>query len=122
MSSTPRWHRPLLPGELRDDADGRRSARDWVVDAVMALVALVVGLAVLADSWDAHSPAMRVVDVAIGLASFVALRWRRARPDAVGALTAAASICSAFAGGPALVAGFNVALRGSRRGSSSSSP
>ena len=24
MASTPRWHRALLPGELRDDPDGRR--------------------------------------------------------------------------------------------------
>jgi hypothetical protein len=31
----PRWQRMLLPGELRDGARGRRSARDWVVDLAM---------------------------------------------------------------------------------------
>jgi hypothetical protein len=34
-AALPRWQRLLLPGELRDDARGRRSARDWVVDLEM---------------------------------------------------------------------------------------
>ena len=35
----PRWQRMLLPGELRDGARGRRSARDWVVDVAMYAIA-----------------------------------------------------------------------------------
>jgi signal transduction histidine kinase len=116
MTSTPRWHDALLPGELRDDPKGRRSARDWLVDVVMYLVAAGVGIAVLLDSWKQHGDWALLLDIALGLAAFVPLWWRRARPNAVGAITAAASIVSGLAAGPALLGAFNVALRGSRRG------
>lgn len=115
MTSTPRWHHALLPGALREHHDGRRSARDWLVDAAMLAIAVGVGLFVLLDSWSEHGQAMALVDIALGAASLVALWWRRSHPAAVGVLTAAASVISGLAGGPALVAGFNVALRGSRR-------
>jgi signal transduction histidine kinase len=113
--STPRWHHQLLPGELREHPDGRRSARDWIVDALMYLVAFGIGVAALADTWDAHGDVMAIVDVGLGVAALIALWWRRSHPGRVGVLTVAASIVSAAAGGPGLVAGFNVALRGSRR-------
>jgi signal transduction histidine kinase len=116
MTSTPRWHDALLPGELRDDPKGRRSARDWLVDVLMYLIAVGVGIAVLLDTWKQHGDWALLLDIALGLAAFVALWWRRARPDAVGAITAAASIVSGLAAGPALLGAFNVALRGSRRG------
>ena len=115
MASTPRWHRALLPGDLRDDPDGR-SPRDWIVDAIMVLVAIGVGMVVFADSESAHSEGMAFLDVILGVVALIALWWRRRYPAAVGVFTASLSIVSAFAGGPALIAGFNVALRGSRRG------
>ena len=115
MTSTPRWHNPLLPGDLRDNPDGRRSARDWVVDVVMYLIAFGVGIAVAADTWDEHGHLMMLVDLVLGVACLILLWWRRSRPGRIGVLTAAASIVSALAAGPALVAGFNVALRGTRR-------
>ena len=115
MTTTPRWHNALLPGELRDHPDGRRSARDWVVDALMYLIAIGVGTAVAADTWDEHSEPMMLVDIVLGLACLVALWWRRSRPGAVGVLTTTASIVSGLAAGPALIAGFNVAVRGTRR-------
>jgi signal transduction histidine kinase len=115
MTTTPRWHHTLLPGELRDNPDGRRSARDWVVDVLLYLIALGIGAVVLAESWEEHGDAMVLVDLALGVASLVALWWRRSHPGAVGVLTAAASIVSAAAAGPWVVAGFNVALRGTRR-------
>jgi len=115
MTSTPRWHLPLLPGELRDDADGRRSARDWFVDALMLAIAVTVGGIVLAESWDQHSDALLVVDFVLGAASLVGLWWRRSHPGPVGVLTALASGISATAAGPALIAAFNVALRGTWR-------
>jgi signal transduction histidine kinase len=116
MTSTPRWHDALLPGELRDGPTGRRSARDWLVDVLMYVIAVGVGVVVLADSWEQHSDWMLLLDVGLGLAALVLLWWRRARPTAVGVATAAASIVSGLAAGPALLGAFNVALRGSRRG------
>ncbi len=115
MTSITRWHHALLPGELREEADGRRSARDWLVDVLMLLIAIGVGLFVLLTTREAHSDGMLLLDVALGLASLMALWWRRSHPGAVGVITAAASVVSGLAGGPALIAGFNVALRGSRR-------
>jgi signal transduction histidine kinase len=115
MTTMPRWHHALLPGELRDDPDGRRSARDWVVDALMYLIALGIGIGILADTWDDHGDVMLLVDIVFGVASLIALWWRRSHPGTVGVLTAAASIVSAAAAGPWVVATFNVALRGTRR-------
>jgi signal transduction histidine kinase len=110
-----RWQEALLPGELQEQPDGRRSARDWVVDVVMYLIAIGVGTVVAADSWDEHSEPLMLLDLVLGVAALISLWWRRSRPGAVGVLTAAASIVSGLAAGPALLAGFNVALRGTRR-------
>jgi hypothetical protein len=63
MTSSPRRHDALLPGELRDDPRGRRSARDWVVDVVMYLIAVGVGLAVLLDTWKLHGHWMAGLDI-----------------------------------------------------------
>jgi signal transduction histidine kinase len=115
MTTTPRWHHALLPGELRENPDGRRSPRDWIVDALMFLVAFSVGAAVLADTWNEHGDFMALVDIVLGFVSLIALWWRRTHPGPVGVLTAVASIASASAAGPTLVAGFNVALRGTRK-------
>jgi signal transduction histidine kinase len=112
----PRWQRMLLPGELRGGADGRRSARDWVVDAVMYVVAAGVSTLVLAETWADHSSLAIAVDLALGAVAFVALWFRRSHPMAVGVVAGVASMVSATAGGPALIALFNVAIRGSRQG------
>jgi len=114
--SQPRRNLLLLPGELREGHDARRSTRDWIVDVLMFLIAIAIGVAVLADTWEEHSELALAVDVAVGLAALVALWWRRPHADAVGALAVGASIFSALAAGPGLVAVFNSALRGSRRG------
>jgi signal transduction histidine kinase len=111
----PRWQRMLLPGELRDGGRGRRSARDWVVDLAMyasaaGLSALVVG----ATAGD-HSELEWVIDAVLGAIAFVAVWFRRSHPLAVGVVTGVCSVASALAGGPALVALFNVAVRGTRR-------
>ncbi len=113
---TTRWHHQLLPGELRDAPDGRRSARDWVVDATMYVLAVGIGALVLADSWDEHSSLLLVVDIALGVGCLGLLWWRRSHPDELGVVTTIASAVSGFAAGPGLIAGFNVALRGSRGG------
>jgi signal transduction histidine kinase len=110
------WHHQLLPGELRDEPDGRRSARDWIVDVTMYLVAVGIGLLVLIDTWDAHSEWLAVVDIALGVGGLILLWWRRSHPDEVGIALTIAGTVSGFAAGPGLIAAFNVALRGSRGG------
>ena len=83
----------------------------------MCSIAVGVGIAVFADSEDRHGEGMAFLDVMLGVVALIALVVAPAlRPPAVGVFTAALSIVSAFAAGPALIAGFNVALRGSRRG------
>jgi signal transduction histidine kinase len=111
----PRWQRMLLPGELRGGADGRRSARDWVVDLAMYAVAIGLSALVLAGTWSDHSGVALAVDFALGAVSFVALWFRRSHPLAVGLIAGGASLISGAAGGPALLALFNVAIRASRR-------
>src|SRR5215217_3259383 len=55
-------------------------------------------------------------DAALGVATIVALWWRRRRPAAIGVAATLASIVSASAGGAALVALFSATLRASRTG------
>ena len=111
----PRWQRMLLPGELRGGVDGRRSARDWVVDLAMYAVAAGLSALVLTATWSDHSGPAIAVDFALGLVAFVALWFRRSHPVAVGLITGVCSLASGAAGGPALLALFNVAIRASRR-------
>jgi signal transduction histidine kinase len=55
------------------------------------------------------------VDFALGVVAFVALWFRRSHPVAVGVVAGVCSLASGTAGGPALIALFNVAIRASRR-------
>jgi signal transduction histidine kinase len=111
----PRWQRMLLPGELRDGARGRRSARDWVVDVAMYVIAAGISALVLGSTAGDHSELEIAVDLALGVVAFVALWFRRSHPVAVGVTTGVCSLASGTAGGPALLALFNVAIRASRR-------
>ena len=105
----------LLPGELRDAPDGRRSPRDWIVDVVLFVFAAAVGAALLADD---------VVRTTATLAGRARHR-RRGRGAAwrcgSGARTRSPSPCSPVGGlsrargGRGLVALFNAALRAPRR-------
>jgi signal transduction histidine kinase len=58
---------------------------------------------------------LKVVDLVLGAAAFAALWWRRRYPGRLGVAAALAAVVSAAAAGPAVIAGFNVAVRGSRR-------
>ena len=106
---------PLLPGELRDAPDGRRSPRDWLVDAALFVLAAAVGLVLLEDGWSEHSTLGAVLDVVAGIASLLALWVRRSHPVAVALFTLVAALFSGLAAGASLVALFNAALRASRR-------
>jgi signal transduction histidine kinase len=105
----------LLPGELREAPDGRRSARDWVVDVALFAVAVGLGVALLADGWSEHSELGAVLDIVAGIVSLLALWVRRTRPVAVAVIGLVAAIFSGLAAGASLVALFNAALRASRR-------
>jgi signal transduction histidine kinase len=77
-------------------------------------VAIGLSTLVLASTWSDHSGLALAVDFALGAVSFVALWFRRSHPLAVGVIAGSASLVSGAAGGPALLALFNVAIRASR--------
>ena len=58
---------PLLPGELRDAPDGRRSVRDWIVDVALFVLAAGFGLVLLEATWSGHGELAGVFDVAAGI-------------------------------------------------------
>jgi signal transduction histidine kinase len=115
QSSVPRWQRAVLPSALLETGQGRRSARDWVVDVVMFALGIGIGVVVLVSTWDDHGTIEAVIDIAIGAVACVSLWVRRSRPAAVAVFTAVASIFSALAAGPAGFALFNAAIRTSAR-------
>jgi signal transduction histidine kinase len=102
------WMLPAEPG-------GKRTPRDWIVDATMLASALALGGATLGGSEARHSETMLFVDLVVGLLCFIPLWWRRRFPFAVALATIPPGAISAMAAGPGLIALFNVALRGSRR-------
>jgi signal transduction histidine kinase len=110
-----RWQRSLLPGSMVDGPGADRSLRDWAVDALVTVVALGVGILAAHDTWDRHGTAARVLDVALGLASLVALWDRRRHPVGVAAFVIPAATVSALSGGAGLVVLFNAAIRCDRR-------
>ena len=112
MSDT-RWQ--MLPGGLLEEPGAKRSTRDWIVDAVMLLVALAIGAFTLCGTENQHSEDMVFFDLVIGLLAIIPLWWRRRWPFAVALITILPGFVSAFAAGAGLIGLFNVALRGSRR-------
>jgi signal transduction histidine kinase len=108
-----RWQ--MLPGGLLEESGGRRSTRDWIVDATMLVIALSVGALALVGTEARHSDEWVFFDLVIGLATLVPLWWRRQYPFAVALATIIPGAISAFAAGAGLIGLFNVAMRGSRR-------
>jgi signal transduction histidine kinase len=107
----PGWQQALLPGALRAAPDSRRSARDWVVDVTMFLLALTIGAIVLSDSWDSHTAVTLAIDVAAGIGACVALWWRRSHPVAIAVGTGVLGVVFAFPAGAGLLAFFSAVLR-----------
>jgi signal transduction histidine kinase len=103
-----RW---LLSGGLLGSGDTRRSVRDWVVDALIVVVAVAAGIYLLRSTWDQHSDAMKVIDVTLGTLACVALGWRRERPGTVALIAIPVSAVSGLAGMATLPALFNAAIR-----------
>jgi signal transduction histidine kinase len=113
--TVPRWQRLLLPSSMLDEPSGRRSVRDWVVDAAMFVLALGIGALVLGETWKDHHDIEAAFDIAIGAVAALSLWWRRSHPVAVAVLSSLAAIVSAFAGGAGVMALFNAAIRTSGR-------
>src|SRR4051794_26571954 len=105
------WQRPLLPAAVLAESDGRRTPRDWVVDALMYLTCGAFGIAILASTAPERSDLTMVLDLICGLVAFAALWGRRRHPWHVALVVVALSGFSALAAGASLAAIFNAALR-----------
>jgi signal transduction histidine kinase len=98
-----------------DGPGAERSLRDWGVDSLVTVVALLIGVIALHDTWNQHGVALKVIDVVLGLASLAALWDRRRHPVGVAAFVVPASAISSLAGCAGLVVLFNAAIRCGRR-------
>src|SRR3954452_17778594 len=105
----------MLPGGLLEEPGARRSARDWIVDVTMTLLAVAIGVFVYGSSEDQHSDLQDLLDLVFGVIAVVSLWWRRRWPLAVAIVTLAPGFISAWSAVAGLIAMFTVALRVSRR-------
>jgi signal transduction histidine kinase len=105
------WQRPLLPAAVLAESDGRRTPRDWIVDALLYAVCAGFGIAVLGSTAAERSEDTMFLDAALGMVAFAALFWRRSHPGHVAVITIVLAGFSALAAGVSLVAVFNGALR-----------
>jgi signal transduction histidine kinase len=113
----------MLPGELARAADlqdprpgaaGRRTARDWAVDLTLfmlaALVAVFEQAAVMLPNTFELPTWLRIVDPVLGVATCLALWWRRRFPVATAVFAGIAASMSNTATGALAVLLFSVAL------------
>ena len=106
----------MLPGSLfQDPGTEKRTLRDWLVDILMFLLALGIGIAVIADGAKQHGDVTWVIEVICGPIALLALWWRRSHPVAVGVIAISLGAVSGLAAGAGTAALFNLAVRGSRR-------
>jgi signal transduction histidine kinase len=108
---TARWQRALLPGDVRGRGAGGRTARDWFVDVVCFLLAIGITAALLSDTWDEHSVALRWVECVSAVAACLALWWRRSHPLAVALATGIPGCFLAGPAGAAVIALFGAVIR-----------
>jgi signal transduction histidine kinase len=109
--AVPRWQRLVLPSSMLHEQGGRRSVRDWVVDLLMFALALGLGALALGETWGDHHDVETVIDILVGVVASLAVWWRRSHPAGLAIVTSVAAIFSALAGGAAVVALFNAAIR-----------
>jgi len=102
-------------GEVRH---GRRSRRDWVVDSLVLLLAVLVGLFLLLvtlspaqdSGFVSPSPSVVVADVVLGALVCLSLWWRRRLPVTLALLGTAVSVVSTTSIAAVAVLLFTVAL------------
>ena len=94
LSKLAGWQRPLLPGELLEAPGGKRSARDWVVDVVLFVAAMVIGVLSLNEATPDHSDVGVIVDFLVGTAVCALLWVRRRYPVGVAVIAAVAAAFS----------------------------
>ncbi|OSP39912.1 sensor histidine kinase, partial [Streptomyces sp. 13-12-16] len=113
-----RWFFPsaliheLDPDAARSGRRPRRTARDWIVDFVCFLLAVLVGLAgadTLRDS-QAVPHALAVADQVLGALSCAAVWLRRRWPFALAAAMIPVSFVSETSGGVAIISLFTLAV------------
>lgn len=114
-AALPRWHGALLPSDLREQRGGRRSARDWIVDVTMFLLALMIGALILSETSRELSEPRIALDILFGLTACGALWLRRSRPLAVALFAGVLGIPFSMAAGAGLLAYFSAVLRVSPR-------
>jgi signal transduction histidine kinase len=103
--------RTALPGVVIDTPDDEHARRNRLVDATIYALAFVIGAAGFVDAWEQHPPWLRVPAIVIGIATLVALRWRRTHPGAVGIGIGVIALVILPASGAILAATFNAAIR-----------
>jgi signal transduction histidine kinase len=103
----------LLPAVLVPDGERRgRTTRDWVVDSLAFVLAVLAGLVVFGDAHrDNDYPEWFIaLDLLCGTAACIALWWRRRRPVELAIALVVAGTFAASSGGAAAVALFTVAV------------
>src|SRR5579875_3680774 len=115
----PRWQRAILPGMLAADRADRgeregvvvkRSLRDWVVDIVLFVGALVIGAGGVWNDRHAVSAPLLILDGVMIVPTAGALWVRRRHPFLVGLIAITGAAVSNGAGGAAVAAMFSAAI------------
>jgi signal transduction histidine kinase len=115
----PRWQRSLLPAMLgadhadrgdREGVDLKRSLRDWIVDIVLFVGALVLGAGGVWTDRNLVSTPVLILDAALIVPTVGALWVRRRYPFAVGLIAIGGAAVSDGATGAALAAMFSAAI------------
>lgn len=92
-------------------AQSRRSTRDWIVDSVIFVLAILFGLSVWTDSKDTlSSHLLAELDLWSGLALCLTLWFRRRWPVQLALIASVVSTFSDTASGPTLVLVMSVAI------------
>lgn len=90
----------------------KRLTRDWIVDGVAFLLAILVGVLTYADAFPdgPGQETLAVIDLVVGALTCIALWWRRRWPVQIAIVLGVLSSAIAFSAGAAAVALFTVAV------------
>ncbi|TDD66463.1 sensor histidine kinase [Jiangella aurantiaca] len=110
----------LLPGMLRVDPDAadparrgrvRRSVRDWIIDTLCFVVAILVGLMSYDTAMQTDPPEpVQLLDLVAGAMACLTLWWRRRWPVQLAVVVTLLSIGVSSAAGAGLILMFTVAV------------